>query len=117
MGVRGTRSDVTFLLLLLAASLAGNIYLARRAFGPPPAPIPPLAKGASVPPMPVQALDGRSATISYEDTPTVLYIFSPTCPWCRRNLPNVRKLFADAGTRYRFVGLSLEENGAAAYVA
>jgi hypothetical protein len=117
MKVQGTKSDVGVLLLLLAVSLSGNVYLARRAFRPAPAPIPLLAKGATVPPLPVKALDGQAATISYQDVPTVLYVFSPTCPWCRRNIPNLKQLIRSAGQQYRFVGLSVDANGLAAYVA
>jgi hypothetical protein len=116
MKIEGTKSDVTFLLLLLAASLSGNVYLGRLLLRPPGAPAPPLAKGAAVPPLPVTSLDGRPQTVSYEGQPTVLYVFSPTCPWCRRNIPNLKQLVQSAGARYRFIGLSLDDKGLAAYV-
>jgi hypothetical protein len=39
--------------------------------------------------------------------PTVLYIFSPTCGWCARNLSNIRALAAARSSSFRFIGLSL----------
>ena len=85
MRVRGTRSDLTFVTVLLALSLGMNIYLARRAFGPPPSAPEVLARGERVPPLSVIGLDGEKTTRACEGKPTVLYIFTPSCPWCRKN--------------------------------
>src|SRR5262249_6626125 len=38
--------------------------------------------------------------------PTLLYWFSPTCGWCKVNLPNFEALAAQAQGRYRFVPVS-----------
>src|SRR5262245_4306176 len=41
-----------------------------------------------VPPIAAKRLDGQQALISYHSTrqPTVLYIFTPPCQWCARNM-------------------------------
>lgn len=116
MGVQGTKSDVTFLLVLLAVSLGANVYLARRVFSPPPQGPPPLAKGATVSPLIATRLDGKQQTLSYAEKKTVLYVFTPSCPWCKRNLPNIKRLVELKGTEYRFVGISLEAEGLSPYV-
>jgi hypothetical protein len=117
MKVEGSKSDVGVLFLLLGLSLAGNVYQFRRTFGGAPAPTHLLAPGDVVAPVALTTLDGRSETLSYGNGPTVLYVFSPTCPWCLRNIPNLKRLVEGAGRQYRFVGLSLDEKGVSAYVA
>jgi peroxiredoxin len=116
MGVQGTKSDVTFLLVLLAVSLGANVYLARRLFSPPPQGPPPLAKGTTVSPLTATRLDGQPQTLSYAEKKTVLYVFTPSCPWCKRNLPNIKHLVATRGAEYRFIGISLEAEGLSSYV-
>jgi peroxiredoxin len=110
---------VTLLLVLLAVSLGLNVYLARRVLSSPPPPGAPssLAKGDSVPPLEAHALDGKPVTLSYGGKATVLYVFTPSCPWCRRNLPNVKQLFAARQAQFRFVGLALDDTKLAEYVA
>jgi peroxiredoxin len=75
--------------------------------------------GAIVPPISVKVLDGQQAVISYKGTsgPTVLYIFTPLCKWCARNMDNFKTLVDQAGTKYRFIGLSLSEEGLVQYVS
>jgi hypothetical protein len=116
MGVHGTKSDVTFLLVLLAVSLGANVYLARRVFSPPPQGPPPLAKGAIVSPLIATRLDGERQTLSYGEKKTVLYVFTPSCPWCKRNVPNIKHLVEAKGAEYRFVGISLEAEGLSSYM-
>jgi thioredoxin-related protein len=50
--------------------------------------------------------------INYADVsqPTVLYIFSPACVWCNRNLENIKTLAHERGNSYRFIGLSLSDD-------
>jgi peroxiredoxin len=110
---------VTFLLALLAVSLGLNVYLARRVLSPrPPQGAPSLlAKGDSVPPLDARTLEGTPETLSYGEKATVLYVFTTSCPWCRRNLPNVKELFAAKQSQFRFVGLALDDTKLAEYVA
>jgi len=77
-----------------------------------------LAVGTSVPPMAVHDLRGQPTEVRFDgvDTPTVVYVFSPTCGWCARNLNNIKTLADQAGGRYRFVGVSLVEKDLQTYV-
>jgi peroxiredoxin len=120
MRVQGTKSDVTVLLILLVASLGGNLFLARAWHGAthPPA-VTALAAGQAVPTLDLKSLDGRAAAIAYagESRATIVYAFTPTCSWCRKNIENVRHLWTQKGREFRFVGVSLERAGTEAYVA
>lgn len=75
--------------------------------------------GTIVPEITAKRLDGQPAVISYESTKqsTVLYIFRPPCHWCSRNLDNLRTLVDKESDNYRFIGLSLSEEGLPQYVA
>jgi len=75
--------------------------------------------GAFVPPISAKRLDGGMEVISYGGTnrPTVLYIFTPTCPWCARNVDSFKELVAKKSAEYRFIGLSLSPEGLPEYVA
>jgi peroxiredoxin len=119
MSIQGSKSDVTFLLILLAGSLGLNVYLARRVLSSPPPHGAPssLAKGDVVPPLEAHSLDGKPATLSYGGKATVLYVFTPSCPWCRRNLPNVKELFAAKQSQFQFVGLALDDAKLAEYIS
>lgn len=77
-----------------------------------------LKAGAAVPPIQAMRLGGQQEVISYGGTnqTTVLYIFTPPCIWCARNMDNLKTLLANKSGQYRFVGLSLSENGLAEYV-
>jgi len=48
--------------------------------------------------------------------PSILYVMAPTCPWCARNLENVRTLAKEAGLAYRFIGLSNTREGLKEYL-
>jgi hypothetical protein len=54
-------------------------------------------------------LDGQPEVISYHETnqATVLYVFTPTCIWCARNLNNLKTLLANDSDHYRSIALSL----------
>jgi peroxiredoxin len=115
---RARRPDL-FLLLLLIASLSLNVYLGwkvKRGNVAANAPVK-VAPGTRVEPIRASSLDGKSQTISYQDTdkPTVLYVLSPNCPWCDRNRENIAKL-TEMGDRFRFIGLSLTEAGLKEYI-
>jgi hypothetical protein len=45
-----------------------------------------------------------------------LYIFKPECPWCARNLPNIKALAGHANGQYRVISLSLSNDGLNDYV-
>jgi len=75
--------------------------------------------GTAVPPITAKRLGGHQETISYQGTnqSTVLYIFTPPCAWCARNMDNLKTLLDKEGGRYRFIGLSLSEETLPDYVA
>jgi thiol-disulfide isomerase/thioredoxin len=116
--VRANRPDL-FVMLLLAASLGLNVYLGfkiRR--GPVAENTAKLLPGTKVDPVNAIGFDGKPLTISYEGTnkPTVFYVLSPSCIWCRRNQANIEKLAETKGNDFRFIGLSLDEAGLKEYV-
>jgi peroxiredoxin len=116
--VRRSRPDA-FLLLLLVASLSLNVYLGwkvKRGGGEPDT-----AKavaGMKVDPINAVDLDGKPFTIAYNgiNKPTVFYVITPSCIWCRRNQANVNRLADAKANDFRFVGLSLDESGLKEYV-
>jgi peroxiredoxin len=78
-----------------------------------------LKVGTTVPPITAKRLGGQQDVIFYQGTAqtTVLYIFTPPCSWCARNMDNLKTLISKESGRYRFIGLSLSENGLAEYIA
>lgn len=79
-----------------------------------------LKVGTSVPPIAANRLDGQgNVLISFETEPrpTVLYVFTPTCGWCARNLANFSALVNRRESQYRILGLSLSDHGLEEYIA
>jgi hypothetical protein len=107
------------LLVLLAISLLLNVLLGLETLRPHEegveagtGPLSGPAIGASVPSLQVESLDGVGQRISFESDsrPTVIYIFSPSCDWCERNVANIRALASERSGAFRFVGVSLTES-------
>jgi len=78
-----------------------------------------LKPGATVPSFECVDLEGQAQTIAYNSVskPTVLYIFTPPCSWCARNMDSFKELVARKGADYRFIGVSLSREGLTEYVA
>ncbi len=78
-----------------------------------------LKVGTTVPPIAAKRLDGQQGLISYygAEQATVLYVFTPPCSWCARNIDNLKTLLDKDGGQYRFIGLSLSEQSLPEYVA
>ena len=115
-GIRSLISVWSVLAVLLCVSVCINIVLTNRLRalkGTPP------STGQVLPPIEALGLDGSRQVISYANsgTPTVLYVFSPACPWCKRNVSNLRMLVGSIGKRYRVVALSLDDKGLQSDVA
>jgi hypothetical protein len=108
------RPDI-FILLLLAISLGLNVYLGvqvkRLAGNQTPAPPVVLPEGTEMEAITVSDLNNKNEVLTFKDSklPTLLYIFSPSCVWCDRNLNNIKTLAESRGTEYRFIGISLSE--------
>lgn len=78
-----------------------------------------LTDGASVPSISAYEMDGRATVIRFDSVsvPTVLYVFTPPCGWCTRNLVAAKALAENLKGRYRVLGLSLSADGLQQYVA
>ena len=121
--VNKSRKNDIFLLVLLLASLALNVYLGwkvKRLGGAPSASqnTVKLSPGMSVQPITAMNLDGKQETISYAEhgKPTVIYVFTPSCSWCDRNNRNINTIVGLKRESFRFIGLSLADNGLSGYV-
>jgi peroxiredoxin len=75
--------------------------------------------GTTVPPIAAKRCGGLEEIISYHVAakPTVLYVFTPPCSWCARNMDNFKALVDKVGGTYHFVGVSVSDEGLAQYVA
>jgi peroxiredoxin len=121
---RRDRLTIAALTSLLVISVVLNVLLARRVHQFNSAQSVALAErvikvGTSAPPITANRLGGGSETISYSvgDRPTVLYVFTPQCVWCTRNLDNLKTLIGKKRSDYRFIGISLTDDGVDKYVA
>lgn len=100
------------LFTVLTLSLSLNLYLGwqvrasnatrrqeRRQIGVP--------VGANLSSLPVHDPEGRAARINFNTgIPTVIYVLSPACGWCRRNEENMHALAASKNGVFNFIGLS-----------
>ena len=111
------------LTVMLVTSVALNVALAHKLrqlnglFRTTSAPA--LGPGTVVPAFEAVDLRGNVERISYSEIskPTVLYIFTPPCSWCARNMDSFKTLVTRESGEYRFVGLSLSKEGLPEYVA
>jgi peroxiredoxin len=78
-----------------------------------------LAIGSSVPRIDASDPNGHSVSLSYgaNEPPTVLYVFSPQCKWCERNLGSVKELAKAVSGKYRFATITLSEDNLQQYIA
>ncbi len=78
-----------------------------------------LPPGTDVPSFRAVDLRGQPRTIVYnnESKPTVLYVLTPACSWCARNMDNFKALVDQENSQYRFIAVSLSRHGLAEYVA
>ncbi len=120
------RNDL-FLILLLLASLSLNVYLGwnvkrlksmSRTMSAERQSPPSVLEGTSVEPITAMNSGGKQETLTYAGygKPTVFYVFSPSCIWCERNNQNINAIANLRGESFRFVGISLAEDGLSAYI-
>jgi hypothetical protein len=109
-------------LLILVAVLASNLMLVkenrdlkRQAIGKGRQY---LGAGDLVPTLRGLGLDGRIKAVPYgqESKPTLMFVFSPACGWCKINLPNWQAILDQTSGRYRFVAVSISREQTAEYV-
>jgi len=107
------------ILSLLGCSLALNVTLGWKLQRQQVRAIPEAFQiGKSVPTLNVQDSQGAKATLNWvtKQTPTLVYVFSPSCHWCTRNLPNIKTLTATLMATYRVVGISLSKDDLDGYL-
>ena len=58
-----------------------------------------ITAGMRLPPLTAQDMSGQSITIRYDETdrPTLLYVFTPACGWCKKNEDNISSLASQTG--------------------
>lgn len=78
-----------------------------------------VAIGAPAPPLEAHTLEGSPTRIEFRGValPTVLYVLSPQCIWCTRNLDNIKAVEEVSRGKYRFIGLSLSDKLLDSYIA
>lgn len=76
-----------------------------------------LQAGTRVAALEAKDLDGRPLSIPVRaiGMPTIVYVFTPQCGWCKRNQANLRALVEQTAGRYRVVALSLTEKDLLGY--
>jgi thioredoxin-related protein len=72
--------------------------------------------GKVFPPLDVLDLNGAKRQISYE-TPTVLYVFSPSCHWCVQNSNEIQSLARRLNGRFKVLGISISQANLKSFVA
>lgn len=70
-----------------------------------------LKPGTIIDPVVLKDIDSEPITLSFrdQDKPTLIYIYSPSCGWCTRNLDSVRALTNSLKHTHRVVGFSLSK--------
>src|SRR5258708_29773685 len=99
-----------FALALLAGFLSLNVSLGRnyRTDARGAASSVGVPAGMRLPPLVAKGLDGGPRAIRYDadGRTTVVYVFSPKCVWCTKNLANIKTLIAERRREYHFIGVA-----------
>jgi hypothetical protein len=76
-----------------------------------------LQPGTKVAALDAKDLEGRASSVRVQAVglPTIVYVFTPQCGWCKRNEANLRALVQQTAGRYRVIALSLTDKDLAAY--
>jgi len=114
MSDRSWRFEKAIVLVVLCGSVGLNAVLANRLarlIKPVAAAPGYLAVGEKAPSLKLLDTEGMELTVDFAKAPvaTVLYVMSPSCPWCARNRPNV--VAAEAATRDRFRWIAITPTG------
>ncbi len=113
---------LTLVGVLLLISVILNIFLARKVSRSTAMEMARseslLRVGTAVPAIEGRSVDGAKKALDYHEVqiPTILYVFSPQCGWCEKNLDNLKALVGSSGSRYRVVGISLSHQDLKEYV-
>ena len=67
--------------------------------------------------IPVLAVTGERHVITFDSLkPTLLYVLSPSCIWCERNMDNITELAKTIGIEHRLVAVSTSDTNLQTYV-
>lgn len=104
--------------LLLAVSLSINILAIWRLRTSSESEERLLPIGRKVMPLEGEDLSGRHFVIDFKEigVPTVVYVFKPSCPWCKFNEPRIKDLTSLASAKARFIAVSTSSIGLEGYV-
>ena len=112
MGCTKTLDGV--LLLLLAMSLVLNVAVVwwlvnGRGLAAARQNSPDVEVGSSLQPIVGISPGGAQMAVASgtDERPVVLYVFSPSCAWCNRNLDSIEALYHSVRGRFDFVGILL----------
>jgi peroxiredoxin len=105
------------ILLLISAGLnvgLGRMVVANRNRGSQLVPV-----GTTMPALRVKDRSNASTTIRYSDAgvPTLVYIFSPKCGFCKRNGDNIAALERQTAGRVRVIGVTTITDGLAQFIS
>ncbi len=72
-----------------------------------------LKEGETFLPLEVQSLDQKNhrLTFSNKDKPTLLFIFTTSCPYCSQNIPNWKRIYELKKDDYDIIGIGADELG------
>ncbi|MCC7186754.1 MAG: redoxin domain-containing protein [Acidobacteria bacterium] len=77
-----------------------------------------LQAGDPAPPFVARGVDAAQVEYVFSDVKrTMVYVFSPQCAWCEKNLDNLKALVAHADGAFDVLAVSLQSEGVAAYLA
>jgi AhpC/TSA family len=127
MSIKNTQQDATrsrridsVVLVLLVLAVLENLFLGVGVWrlsavktSPPPAPelaaVGP-AIGSTLPALDAERFNGTREQVKFgaDGRPTLIYVFSPSCGWCAKNLNNLKTLLSAVTTSHRVIALSLE---------
>lgn len=101
------------LLFMAIALIAGIVVCQRQSLSSAKNLLAPykIAAAGTAPIIKARTLEDKEVLITYGNVkvPTVLYVFVPSCPWCSRNLDNIKILAKKTGKTHRFLGLALSD--------
>jgi peroxiredoxin len=106
--------ETVFPAIVLSSSLALNLVLTWKILGlrreSAGTAGPELRIGMQLPAI-IASTNGTLQVVQLSDhrQPTVMYVYSENCSWCRRNLANISELASTKKEEYRFVGVQLAD--------
>jgi hypothetical protein len=110
-------AGILTLSIALNIGLAAKVHRQNGLLTPPPLDV--VAAGSQILPLDAQDLIGNRKHIVFAsaDKPVVLYVFSPACGWCAKNLNNIKELYALKHDDYKFIAVSLSPNDLTEYIS